>query len=199
MPQNPSCGRILAEKAKRATPEWLAGAIDSMPSGHLAAVDRSRDGPRLKAGVTWWQGLAVQSAVFPLQVISGRSRGLWISGELEGDERLWPHLLLGGRGQFAALYMAPCGWQTLFLRPDGATADGKAVAAAIQSAPSPRKSGLAAQALKRLRKIPYWLQRAEMPVITGDSVEFSTWSNLPKTENDAFVVLGGLQENQPPL
>lgn len=86
-----------------------------------------------------------------------------------------------------------------FLSPDGATADGKAVAAAIQSAPSPRKSGLAAQALKRLRKIPYWLQRAEMPVITGDSVEFSTWSNLPKTENDAFVVLGGLQENQPPL
>jgi hypothetical protein len=58
----------------------------------VVVAARARDGPRLKVGVTWWQGLAVQSAVFALQDLSGRSRGRWISGELEGDERLWPHL-----------------------------------------------------------------------------------------------------------
>ena len=53
--------------------------------------------------------------------------------------------------------------------------------------------------LKRLRKIPYWLHRPESPEITGGSVEFSTRSNPPKSENDAFVVLGGLQPKGSPL
>jgi hypothetical protein len=39
----------------------------------------------------------------------------------------------------------------------------------------------------------------ETPVITGGSVEFSTRSNPPKSENDVFVVLGGLQEKGSPL
>lgn len=73
------------------------------------------------------------------------------------------------------------------------------MAATIQVRPWSRKSRPAAQALKRLRKIPYWLQQRERPVITGDSVEFSTRPNHPNSENDGFVVLGGLQENQPPL
>ena len=53
--------------------------------------------------------------------------------------------------------------------------------------------------LKRLRKIPYELHRQESPEITGDSVEFSTRSKTPKSENDVFVVLGGLQPKGSPL
>jgi hypothetical protein len=53
--------------------------------------------------------------------------------------------------------------------------------------------------LKRLRNIPYWLSQAESPVITGGSVEFSTRPKRPISENDAFVVLRGLQPKAPPL
>ena len=42
-------------------------------------------------------------------------------------------------------------------------------------------------------------RRAEWPVITGGSVEFSTQAETAKSENDAFVVLRGLQPKAPPL
>lgn len=53
--------------------------------------------------------------------------------------------------------------------------------------------------LKRLRKTPYWWHRRQSPEITGGSIEFSTPPNPAKSENDVFVVLGGLQENGSPL
>lgn len=53
--------------------------------------------------------------------------------------------------------------------------------------------------LKRLRNFPYRVSQRESPVITGGSVEFSTWPKQPISENDAFVALGGLQSKGPPL
>ena len=64
------------------------------------------------------------------------------------------------------------------------------------SAPAPGRLG---RVIEKIEKNAISVRQAERPVITGDSVEFSTRSKTPISENDAFVALGGLQPKEAPL